>query len=248
MDLPKDLISALAGAERVCALTGAGVSAESGVPTFRGAGGLWNNYRAEDLATPEAFERDPALVWRWYDWRRGLVAKSAPNPGHYTLARFAKTFKRFTLITQNVDGLHSLAGSLGVVELHGNIWKTRCPKDGSVRENREVPLSHIPPVCPDCGSTLRPHIVWFGESLDPDILQSAYDAAGSAEVFFVVGTSGVVQPAAGLASVAKRGGAVVVEVNMERTPVSLLADFTLLGPSGEVLPMIENGVGRGKGG
>lgn len=248
MELPDNLITALAKAERVCALTGAGISAESGVPTFRGAGGLWNNYRAEDIATPEAFERDPALVWRWYDWRRGLVAKSAPNPGHYTLARFAKIFKRFTLITQNVDGLHSLAGSFDVLELHGNIWRTRCLKEGTTRENREVPLSRIPPVCPGCGSMLRPHIVWFGESLDPDILQSAYDAAGSAEVFFVVGTSGVVQPAASLASVAKQAGAVVVEVNVERTSVSHYADFTLLGPSGEVLPMIEGRLAREKGG
>lgn len=247
MELPDNLITALAKAERVCVLTGAGISAESGVPTFRGVGGLWNNYRAEDLATPEAFDRDPALVWRWYDWRRGLVAKSAPNPGHYTLARFANAFKRFTLITQNVDGLHSLAGSLGVVELHGNIWRTRCLKEGTVRENREVPLSRIPPVCPDCGSMVRPHIVWFGESLDPEVLQSAYDAAGRAEVFFVVGTSGVVQPAASLASVAKQAGAVVIEVNVERTPVSHYADFTLLGPSGEVLPMIEGRLAPEKG-
>ena len=164
----------LRGARRVAVLTGAGISAESGVPTFRGPEGLWRKFRAEDLATPEAFARDPVLVWKWYDWRRGIIAKVAPNPGHVVLAHWEKRFPDFMLITQNVDGLHALAGSRRLLELHGNIWQTRCPDEGRIVENRDVPLSPIPPRCSSCGGVLRPHIVWFGEELDPDILRRGF--------------------------------------------------------------------------
>ncbi|VAX24602.1 NAD-dependent protein deacetylase of SIR2 family [hydrothermal vent metagenome] len=237
--LSDDIIEKIKSAKSVTALTGAGVSAESGVPTFRGDEGLWNNYRAEELATPEAFERDPSLVWRWYDWRRTLLAPLKPNPGHETLARFEQRFDKMTLITQNVDGLHRKAGSEEPVEIHGNIWHTQCISEGTVRENRETPLKEIPPRCPDCQALLRPHIVWFGESLEPAILNRAFEGAEKCDLFFVIGTSGMVQPAASLAGVAKRGGATVIEINLEKTPLSYDVDATLLGLSGEALPEIE---------
>jgi NAD-dependent deacetylase len=169
---------ALARARRVVALTGSGISAESGIPTFRGENGLWRRYRAEDLATPEAFARDPVLVWEWYDWRRSLIAPAEPNAGHRVLARWETLFDSFAVITQNVDGLHGKAGSREVVELHGNIWKTRCTREGTVREARETPLPHLPPVCPDCGALARPHIVWFGEALDRSVLERAHAQRG----------------------------------------------------------------------
>lgn len=237
-NLSDDVINALRSAGRVAALTGAGVSAESGVPTFRGAEGLWNNYRAEDLATPEAFERDPELVWRWYDWRRSIIAPIKPNPGHHALAEMESLYENFTLITQNVDGLHALAGSSDPVEMHGNIWHTRCVYEGTVRENRDVPLPRIPPRCAGCGAILRPHIVWFGESLEPEKLSRSFEAAQEADLFFVIGTSGVVQPAASLAGLARNNDAVVVEINLEITPLSDIADASLFGPSGKILPEI----------
>ncbi|MBI4667207.1 MAG: NAD-dependent deacylase [Nitrospinae bacterium] len=236
--LPQEVKEALLNANHVVALTGAGVSAESGVPTFRGAGGLWENHRAEDLATPEAFMRDPALVWRWYDWRRGLIAPLSPNPGHYALARMEKKFKQFTLITQNVDGLHSKAGSAAPIEIHGNIWFARCVQEGTVRENRETPLQVIPPVCPNCGGMERPHIVWFGEQLDQDKLGLALEALENCNALIVAGTSGVVQPAASFAGMARSAGAFVIEVNTERTPVTAMAHATIRAPSGEALPLL----------
>lgn len=250
LNIPGETLSKIAGAQRAAALTGAGVSAESGVPTFRGEGGLWRNYRAEDLATPEAFERDPKLVWEWYDWRRGVIAPLRPNPGHEALARFEGLFDSFTLVTQNVDGLHRLAGSADPVEMHGNIWRTRCVAEGAVRENRDVPIGEIPPRCPGCGGLLRPHIVWFGEALDQDTLRRAFTAAEDAEVFIVAGTSAVVQPAASLAGIAKQNGAVVVEVNVEPTPITEIVDISLRGPSGAVLPKLEELIisARGRGG
>lgn len=238
LKLPEEIIDRLRTATRVMALTGAGVSAESGVPTFRGEEGLWKNFRAEELATPEAFHSSPALVWEWYDWRRSLIAPLKPNKGHEALASMEKIFDDFTLVTQNVDGLHRVAGSKNPVEMHGNIWYTRCTKERTVTENRETPLAEIPPKCKECGAMLRPHIVWFGESLDTAVLARALGAAEKAEVIFIVGTSGVVQPAASLAGMAKRNGATVIEINLERTPISTEADVTLLGPSGEILPQI----------
>jgi NAD-dependent deacetylase len=225
----------LRGARRVAVLTGAGISAESGVPTFRGPEGLWRKFRAEDLATPEAFARDPVLVWEWYDWRRGIIAKVAPNPGHVVLARWETLFPDFTLITQNVDGLHARAGSRRLLELHGNIWKTRCPDEGRVAENRDVPLSPIPPRCASCGGLLRPHIVWFGEGLDQDILRQAFSACAQADVMLTVGTSALVHPAASLPFAAAESGATVIEINPDPTPLTPHADILLRGKAGEIL-------------
>jgi NAD-dependent deacetylase len=227
----------LRDASSIAVLTGAGVSAESGVPTFRGNHGLWRQHRAEDLATPGAFARDPKLVWEWYDWRRSLIAEAKPNPGHYALAAAETRARKFTLITQNVDGLHELAGSRNVLRLHGSIWMLRCVECGREREDRRVPLSEIPPYC-DCGGMLRPGVVWFGEALPRNIWQEAESAARQADLFLMIGTSAVVYPAAGLASIAKSSGARVVEINIAETGLSGGIDEFLQGPSGELLPQL----------
>ena len=201
------LISSLRSARRVVALTGSGISAESGIPTFRGKDGLWKTYQAQDLATPEAFQRDPHLVWEWYDWRRNLMFSKHPNAGHEVLAAWENDFDSFSLITQNIDGLHNRAGSRHVTELHGNIWKLRCTQEGTVSENLETPLSEIPPLCKHCGALMRPHVVWFGEPLDPEVIRLAAHHSAECEVMFVVGTSAVVYPAASLALTARENGA-----------------------------------------
>ncbi len=225
----------LAAARSIAALTGAGVSAESGVPTFRGADGLWRQYRAEDLATPDAFHRDPKLVWEWYDWRRQLIAKCQPNPAHRAIALLERKAPEFLLITQNVDGLHRLAGSVRMVELHGNLWRVRCLQDERITEKLDVPLQTIPPRC-ECGGLLRPDVVWFGEALPSEVLRQAFEAAESCEVFLVVGTSAVVQPAASLPMAARNKGAYVVEVNLEATPLTAIAHESHHGKAGEILP------------
>ncbi len=232
----------LAEAERIAVLTGAGISAESGVPVFRGTGGLWRQHRPEDLATPAAFARDPRLVWEWYDWRRSVVAQAAPNAGHMALAELERRTKDFTLITQNVDGLHERAGSRRVLKLHGDLWSLRCTGCGAERVDRTVPLPELPPRCP-CGGLPRPGVVWFGESLPGDVLEQAMAAAARAQVFVVVGTSAVVQPAASLPLLARQAGARVVEINAEPTPLTELVDASFLGKSGELLPrLVEAGV------
>ena len=224
-------------ANAVVVLTGAGISAESGVPTFRGEGGLWRQYRAEDLATPEAFARDSKLVWEWYDWRRGIVAETKPNPGHEALAEMERQLPDFTLVTQNVDGLHDLAGSSHPLKLHGDIWELRCTRCSHQEVNRDVPLGEIPPRC-ECGALLRPNIVWFGESLPAGVIQEAWGRSEQAELFLVVGTSALVQPAASLPLAARTKGARLVEINLEPTLISDRCDVTLLGPSGEILPQL----------
>jgi NAD-dependent deacetylase len=220
----------------VAVLTGAGISAESGVPTFRGEGGLWRNFRPEQLATPEAFRRDPALVWEWYDWRRGLIDSCAPNTAHETLAEMEAALPDLTLITQNIDGLHQLAGSRNVLELHGDIWRMRCTHCEGIFKDRRVPLPEIPPRCPECGALLRPDVVWFGESLPLEVLDAAWAAAARCRLMLVVGTSAVVQPAASLPIVALRNRARLVEVNPAETPLSGHAHEILRGPAAEVLP------------
>ncbi|MFN3929596.1 MAG: SIR2 family NAD-dependent protein deacylase, partial [Thermoflexus sp.] len=170
---------------RVVALTGAGISAESGVPTFRGPDGLWGRYRPEDLATPEAFARDPVRVWEWYAWRREVIARAQPNPAHRTLAEMEMALPGFVLITQNVDGLHQQAGSRRVIELHGNLWRVRCVKEGRAWVDRRVPLPEIPPRCPTCGAWLRPDVVWFGEPIPSEAWQLAVQAAQEANLFLV---------------------------------------------------------------
>jgi NAD-dependent deacetylase len=233
-----DAVRALiAPARSIVVLTGAGISAESGVPTFRGPGGLWREYRAEDLATPGAFERDPKLVWEWYDWRRQKIAPAKPNLGHYALVTLEKRAPELTLITQNVDGLHPAAGSRNLLEIHGNLWRTRCLSCGDVRENRETPIGRIPPRC-RCDGMLRPDVVWFGESLPVDLLQKAIRAVDACDLMLVVGTSGLVQPAASMAETVLARGMPVVEINLDPTPLSDHATHALHGKSGEILPKL----------
>ncbi|MGO9018637.1 MAG: SIR2 family NAD-dependent protein deacylase [Syntrophobacteraceae bacterium] len=233
----KDLREKLWRARYVAVLTGAGISAESGVPTFRGEGGLWKQFRAIDLATPEAFSRDPKLVWEFYNWRRELVAPLSPNPGHFALAEIEHRVPRFTLITQNIDGLHEKAGSRNLIELHGNLWKVRCTGCETVIEDRRIPLPELP-ACEACGSLLRPHVVWFGEMLEPQVLDAAYKAIGSCDLMIVIGTSGTVQPAASMGVQAKRNGAAVAEINLEPTPYSDVYNISISGKSGEILPKL----------
>jgi NAD-dependent deacetylase len=220
----------------VAVLTGAGVSAESGVPTFRGERGLWRSFRPEQLATPEAFRRDPALVWEWYDWRRGLIGACAPNAAHEMLAEMEALLPDFTLITQNVDGFHQAAGSRNVLELHGNIWRTRCLECDHVLEDHRVPLPEIPLCCSECGALLRPDVVWFGEPLPQDVLEAAWTAVTRCRLMLVIGTSAVVHPAASLPLVALQNGARLVEVNPAETPLSPHAHEVLRGPAAELLP------------
>ncbi len=225
-------------ARRVVAFTGAGVSAESGVPTFRGAGGLWEGRRVEEVAAPEAFRADPLAVWRFYEERRRGVARVRPNPAHATLAAWQERFPQYTLATQNVDGLHQAAGSRGVLELHGSLWRVRCVACGREREELLVPLPQLPPACAVCGGMERPAVVWFGEFLPPDVMAAAQAAAESCEVLVVVGTSALVYPAAGLVSVAAEAGARVIAVNPEASALAHLADVTLRAPAGEALPLV----------
>jgi len=228
----------LASARNITVLTGAGISADSGVPTFRGAEGLWRNFHAEDLATPEAFARDPRLVWEWYNWRRELIATKQPNPAHIALVELERrAHDTFWLITQNVDGLHRTAGSQRLSEIHGNIWKVRCTGCGDISENREVPLPLLPK-CQLCHALLRPHIVWFGESLWEEDLRRCDEALQTCNLLLVIGTSGVVYPAAGFASVAKEVGALVIEINLESTPQSDLVDLSLQGRAKDLVPLL----------
>ncbi len=233
------LVKILLDVKKVAVLTGAGISAESGIPTFRGKDGLWKTYRAEELATPAAFHHDPKLVWEWYDWRRGIIGSKEPNPGHKVLARWEKIFSDFSLITQNIDGLHEKSGSKKILELHGNIWKLRCMEEGTITENHETPLKEIPPHCPECGALLRPHVVWFGESLSSSVLHEAFLLSSNCEVMLVVGTSAVVQPAASLPLSASEAGAKIVEINPDPTPLTSYSDFSFRGKAGEVLPLID---------
>ncbi len=224
--------------QRVVALTGAGVSQESGLRTFRDAQtGIWTQHRPEDLASPEAFRRNPQLVWDWYAWRREAIKGVRPNPGHYALAEMERRFPRFTLITQNVDGLHILAGSRVVLELHGNILRVRCSECGAYTEEEQEPGEDVPH-CRVCGGLLRPDVVWFGEALPRSALEQAVEAARTCDLFLSIGTSGVVQPAASLAYAARNRGAVLIEVNPEVTPLTSKANFFLQGKSGEILPAL----------
>ena len=223
-------------AERVVVLTGAGISAESGVPVFRGPGGLWRNFRPEELATPDAFRRHPELVWEWYLWRRALIADAEPNEGHRAIARLERSHVDVALLTQNVDGLHERAGSVAPVELHGNLWRVRCA-DGCGRRarDRESDAARAEWRC-KCGAWLRPDVVWFGEPLDPTVMDAATRAVERANVVLVVGTSAVVYPVAALPQIAQRSGAKLVEVNVDETPLSPHVDVVLRGPAGAMLP------------
>lgn len=230
-----DARSRIVSARAITILTGAGISADSGVPTFRGPDGLWRNYRAEDLATPEAFGRDPRLVWEWYNWRRELIATKQPNEAHHAVAALEAHRSNMWLITQNVDGLHRAAGSRKLSEIHGNIWMVRCTECGTVTENHQVPLPLLPH-CGPCGGLLRPHIIWFGESLFAEDLARCATALQACDVLIVIGTSGVVYPAAGFAAVAKEAGAFVIEVNLDPTPHTDLVDIALRGHAKDLVP------------
>lgn len=227
---------------RIAVLTGAGISAESGIPTFRGAGGLWENYRAEDLATPEAFARDPATVWRWYEWRRSIVRQAEPNLAHTALSTLEHGLPAgsVTVITQNVDELHRRAGSRNLIELHGSIFRVRCIRDQKLRPALD-PFVDLPPRC-ECGSLLRPDVVWFGEPLPERALAEAAERVSEADLLLIVGTSGLVYPAAGLAGVLRHG--VSVEINLQSTPLSASCDFVLTASACDTVPGISAAIAR----
>jgi NAD-dependent deacetylase len=237
-DLPQALIETLRDAGRVVALTGSGISAESGLPTFREAQtGLWERYDPQQLATPEAFARYPRLVWEWYEWRRKLVTGAEPNAGHKALAELERRVPSFTLVTQNVDGLHKRAGSRFVIELHGNILRSKCSREDRVVEP-EVQDEPVPPLCPRCGAFLRPDVVWFGEMLPFGAFEAASEAARGCDVFLSIGTSSLVYPAAALPNEALESGATLVEINPNPTALTPHADYALRGNAGEVLPRL----------
>lgn len=238
LQIPDDLIATLAAAERVVVLTGAGISAESGVPTFREAQtGQWAQYDPRELATPQAFARNPRLVWEWYDWRRKLIQQAKPNLAHYALVDLEQALPTFLLVTQNIDGFHWLAGSRDMIELHGNIARTRCYEEGHAVSWWEE-TDELPPRCPHCGGPLRPDVVWLGEGISEQALRSAFDAAAACDLFISVGTSAVVQPAAGLPLLAKRMGARVLEINPTQTALSVIADWSLQAKASSLLPLL----------
>src|SRR5215213_1578264 len=239
-EVTDELLTMFDNARSVAVLTGAGISAESGVPTFRGGGGsqiwTWRGRPVTELSSADLIATDPGLVWEWFDYRRGLLAALFPNPGHVALANWERRFQEFTLITQNIDDLHGVAGSQNVLELHGNIWRARCLRCASTFEARESPLEENPPRCFVCGGPARPDVVLFGELLPEGVFERAQENAMRADLFFVIGTSAVVYPAAALPITSKQAGARVIEVNPELTDISFLADVTLLGKAGEILP------------
>jgi NAD-dependent deacetylase len=239
-EVTDELVSMFDSARRVVVLTGADVSAESGVSSFRGGGDTsiwsWRGRHITELSSAEMMATDPKLVWEWFDYRRGMLTEIEPNAGHYALAKWEHRFEDFTLVTQNIDDLHRVAGSLNVLELHGNIWRARCLRCLSIFEAREYPIEQNPPLCLACGGPARPDVVLFGEYLPSDVFEKAAEATDRADLFFVIGTSAVVYPAASLPIAAKQIGAKVIEINAEKTEISFLADVTVLGKSGEILP------------
>ncbi len=226
--------------DRITILSGAGISKESGIPTFRGEDGLWKGYDATELATPDAFSRDPEKVLEWYVWRRKMVADCKPNPAHLSIAKIEEAGYDVAVITQNIDNLHFRAGSRNIVELHGNIFKLRCSAGcpGIIRISEDTAPEDVPRECSVCGNLIRPHIVWFGEFLDPSDIAATQRRLSETTLLFIVGTSGVVQPAASFGYIAKEAGAYVVEVNIEHTPLSHMADITLIGSAAEILPAL----------
>jgi len=235
MNFPASLIEQLRRAQKLVALTGAGISAESGLSTFRDAQtGLWSKFRPEELATAEAFERDPKFVQDWYAWRRENALEAQPNAGHLALAEMEKRAPELLLVTQNVDGLHVRAGSKRMVELHGNIHRFRCFESDCPSDNFDIENGR----CRSCGGHLRPDVVWFGEMLPTDALETAITSAENCDVFFSIGTSSVVYPAADLWRRAKDNGATVIEINKDPTPLTPLADYSFLGKAGEILPAL----------
>ncbi len=234
--------SFLKSAQRVFVLTGAGVSAESGVPTFRGGGGapVWRGMPFEQLSSAQMVEKDLPLVWEWFDYRRGLVCKCEPNAAHKTLAKVQQSgwFAEFSLVTQNIDGLHQTAGADDVIELHGSLWQARCLSCKTKQNLRDIPEDERPPVCPECLDSMRPDVILFGEAMPMQAVYQAQEKAENCDVCFVIGTSSLVYPAAGLPLIAKQNGAKIIEINPEETLLSTQADFSLRGKAAEILPLI----------
>jgi NAD-dependent protein deacetylase/lipoamidase len=245
LNIDDEIRGRLRSARRVVAFSGAGVSKESGLDTFRGPGGLWERMRPEELATPGAFAADPGRVWRWYGWRYQTASAAAPNAAHLALAQWEELFPDFILVTQNVDGLHARAGSRSLLEMHGTLLQARCDECGRRRAMGEAVAESPaePPVC-RCGGRFRPAVVWFGENLDPDVLRRAYRAAADCDLFLSVGTSSTVYPAAGLIEQAAVGDACVIEINPEPTPFSRLVHLQIAGPAGEAVPALTEEIVR----
>jgi NAD-dependent deacetylase len=236
LQVPERILDRLRSANHVSVLTGAGVSAESGIPTFRGTGGIWEKYDYTKLATRQGFKEDPRLVWEWYQLRQVEIAKARPNPAHDVIAEMERHYPSFAVLTQNIDGMHRRAGSKNVIELHGNIWRMRCERDGTTI-TLDAPVEDIPPLC-QCGSILRPDVVWFGEQMPVKETEDASIAARDSEVMFVVGTSAVVYPAAALPVLTKNSGGTIIEINLESTDISSYADLSLFGLAGEIMPAL----------
>ena len=246
LELSEAVLGRIRAAERVVVFSGAGVSRESGLDTFRGAGGLWERMRPEELATPEAFWADPGKVWRWYAWRYRQASEAHPNPAHAAIARLETLFPAVLVVTQNVDGLHQRAGSRSLLELHGTITRAVCERCGTSRDMGEVVAEPSePPVC-SCGGRFRPAVVWFGEALPQEVLVRAYEEATFCDLFISVGTSAVVYPAAGLIELAHQAGACMIEVNPEPTPFSHIMDLRLAAPAGEALPALVDAIERSR--
>ena len=245
VELPGAVREKVRSAERVVMFSGAGVSRESGLDAFRGAGGLWERMRPEELATPEAFRADPEKVWQWYAWRYQRVAEASPNPAHQAIARLEAVFPFIIVVTQNVDSLHRRAGSRNLLELHGSLARAFCNRCGRSRDMGEAIAESpgAPPIC-TCGGKFRPGVVWFGESLPEETFEQACEAAASCELFLSVGTSATVYPAAGLIELAHRAGACLIEINPEPTPFSGLMDLRLAAPAGEALPALADAMER----
>jgi NAD-dependent protein deacetylase/lipoamidase len=246
----RSLAARLRKRPRITVVTGAGVSAASGVPTFRGPGGLWRTFRPEELATPAAFDRDALLVWEWYAWRRELVGKARPNRAHEVLAAWSRRYPAFSLVTQNVDGLHERAGTANVTRFHGSLWmlscRDRCAKSPKEGWEHTGPLGELPPRCPHCGGLARPGVVWFGEAIPAEALRAAA-ASVDCDLFIAVGTSALVHPAAGLVLEAADRGAFTVEINPDATPASGSVDLVLAGPAETILNQVERELGEAPG-
>ncbi len=239
---PEETIARLRRAKSCVVLTGAGVSAESGVPTFRDAiSGTWSNFNVEEFATPEAFIKNPKKVWEWYEYRRNLLKDIDPNQGHYAIAELERVYSDFWFVTQKIDGLHRKAGNKNVLEIHGNIYRNKCFEENTIVDNISVG-EEIPPKCPNCGSYVRPDVVWFHEPLPKYEMEKAIEVSSRCDVFIVAGTSAIVYPAAELPIVAKNTGAYVIEINIEKTLISTQMDITILGKTGIVLPKLTESI------
>ncbi|MFA8342599.1 MAG: NAD-dependent deacetylase [Rhodothermaceae bacterium] len=238
LELPENFIQRLKTADSIVFFTGAGISAESGIATFRGDGGIWKKFRPEELANFDAFMNNPDRVWEWYQYRRDIVNDCQPNPGHHAIAEFEKYFDKVTVVTQNVDGLHARAGSNEIYELHGNIERNFCVDCKTFYDSPEIKKSEKTPKCEKCGGLVRPDVVWFGEALPMDIFSKGEKAAEKSDICFIVGTSAVVYPAAHIPISAKRAGSYLVEINLDSTEISGSVNLSIKGKSGEILPEI----------